>query len=109
VSLTPGAGCPPFADSGGISPAGILGEYKSSVVCAKAKALHDGFEITYKVLFRELKEQGVQRGYKIDLVKHASSAYTSDGKTIRISRESVQQTLSDGKTLIITEMKIHLA
>lgn len=100
ISKTPGAGCPPSA--------GILGKDKSSVVCAKSKQAQDGYEITYKVWFRELEESASARGFKIDLIKHEGSAYTSAGKTIRILRQSTSQAPVGGKTLIIPEIKILL-
>ena len=100
VSLTPGATCPP-------SP-GILGKDKSSVVCAKAETVHDGYQITYKVWFRELTEPATAKGYKIDLLKHETSSYNSTGKKIKISRQSINQVSIAGKTLIIPEIKILL-
>ena len=100
ISLTPGASCPPSN--------GILGKDKSSVICAKAVPSQDGFEITYKVWFRELDESAAPRGYKIDLVKHETSGFNSTGKTIRISRQATSQATIAGKTLIIPEMKILL-
>ena len=100
ISLTPGASCPP-------SP-GILGKDKSSVVCASATALHDGYQIVYKVWFRELDEPAASRGYKIDLTKHEAGTYNSSTKTIRISRQSNNQVSLGGKTLIIPEIKILL-
>ena len=100
VSLTPGATCPPSS--------GILGKDKSSVVCAKAETIHDGYQITYKVWFRELTEPATAKGYKIDLLKHETSSYKSTGKKIKISRQSINQVSIAGKTLIIPEMKILL-
>ena len=100
VSLTPGASCPPSA--------GILGKDKSSVVCVKAEPAQDGFEITYKVWFRELTDTASPRGFKIDLIKHEGSAYSSTGKLIRISRQTTNQVVIGSKTLIIPEIKILL-
>lgn len=100
VSLTPGASCPPSE--------GILGQDKSSVVCAKAEATGDGYTITYKTYFRELAEAGSARGFKIDLTKHESSLYSSNGKSLKISRQGIEQVSSNGKTLIIPEIKILL-
>lgn len=100
ISLTPGASCPPAE--------GILGKDKSSVVCAKAEPVHDGFDITYKVWFRELAESAAPRGYKIDLTRHESSAYNTTGKAIRILRQANNQVSVGGKTLIIPEIKILL-
>ncbi len=101
ISLTPGASCPPSA--------GILGKDKSSVVCAKATPVHDGFDITYKIRFRELEQPTASRGFKIDLTKHESGLYSSADKTIRISRQDIHQTSVAGKTLIIPEIKILLS
>jgi len=100
ISKTPGASCPPSA--------GILGKDKSSAVCVKSKQSQDGYEITYKIWFRELDETAGTRGFKIDLTKHEGSSYTSVGKTIRISRQSTNQVPAAGKTLIIPEIKILL-
>ncbi|MBI4010089.1 MAG: hypothetical protein HY361_02765 [Candidatus Aenigmarchaeota archaeon] len=100
ISLTPGASCPPSA--------GVFGKDKSSVVCAKANATHDGFEITYRIWFREVIEPSGTRGYKIDLNKHESSVYQSTGKTVRISRQAINQVTVGSKTLIIPEIKILL-
>ncbi len=100
VSLTPGASCPPGK--------GILGQDKSSVVCAKADSTGDGYTITYKIYFRELEEAGSTRSFKIDLTKHESSLYSSNGKSLKISRQSIEQVSSGGKTLIIPEIKVLL-
>jgi hypothetical protein len=100
ISLTPGAKCPPEE--------GILGKDKSSAVCAKAEPFQDGYQITYKIWFRELSETIASRGFKIDLTKHQASLHTSDGKTIKISRQANNQASVGGKTLIIPEMKILL-
>lgn len=100
VSLTAGASCPPSA--------GILGKDKSSVVCAKVVTVHDGYEITYKVWFRELTEPGTLRGYKIDLTKDIAGTYNSTTKKIRLTRQSNNQVSLSGKTLIIPEIKIIL-
>jgi len=99
VSLTPGAKCPPEV--------GILGTDRPSVVCAKAVPSHDGFEITYKVWFRELKETEA-RAFKIDLTKHASGVYSTTDKILKISRQDTYQVSAGGKTLIIPEIKILL-
>lgn len=102
VSLTTGssAACPPFI--------GIVGKDRSSVVCARADSVGDGYNITYKLWFRELDEPEGLTGYKIDLVKHEAGSYTSTGKSIRISRQSISQVSVGQKTLIIPEIKILL-
>jgi hypothetical protein len=97
VSLTTAASCPPSV--------GTLGIDKPSVVCARADTLADGYNITYKIWFRQLDESGGARGYKIKLVQHPTSPLTSTGKSVRIFRGDIS-TVPGVQTLIITEIKI---
>jgi hypothetical protein len=100
ISLTTGVKC----SSTGIEPStGIVGD-KPSVVCARADLLQDGYNITYKVWFRQLNETGGERGYKINLLKHPGGPSSSTGKYVRIFYDRVYQE----QTLIITEIKILL-
>ena len=100
VSLTPGSSCPPSS--------GIVGKDKSSVVCAKSVSRHDGFEITYRIWFRQVSDAASDRGFKIDLTKHESGVYNFTGKVVKMSRQNINQILVGGKTLIIPEIKILL-
>lgn len=96
ISLTTGASCPPSK--------GTLGIDKPSAVCARADTLADGYNITYKIWFRQLDESGGARGYKINLVPY-SGVTTSTGKSVRIFRGNIS-TVTGVQTLIITEIKI---
>jgi len=96
ISLTTGASCPPST--------GTLGIDKPSVVCARADTLADGYNITYKIWFRQLDESSGARGYKIKLVPY-TGVLTSAGKSVRIFRGSID-TVPGVQTLIITEIKI---
>jgi hypothetical protein len=97
ISLTSGASCPPST--------GTVGIDKPSVVCARADTLADGYDITYKIWFRQLDESGGTRGYKISLIQHPGGPAASTGNSVRIFRGDVK-TVTDVKTLIITEIKI---
>lgn len=105
MSLTTGATCPP-------SP-GTIGPDKPSVVCARADTLADGYNVTYKVWYRQLNESSGTRGYKILLTLH-SGATESTGKYVRIFRDSITYCSppdpmcagSGLQTLIITKIKI---
>lgn len=100
ISFTSGATCPPSS--------GTLGIASASVVCGRADVFSDGYNITYKLYFREL-EESPKKGYKINLVKYSpTSPPSSSGKTVRISRGEISTITQDGKTLIITEIKILL-
>ncbi|MHA1743418.1 MAG: hypothetical protein ACTSV6_04105 [Candidatus Heimdallarchaeota archaeon] len=100
VPLTTGATCPPTS--------GTVGIDKPSVVCARADALGNGYNITYKIWFRALNES-TSRGYKIVLLPYSASVpQTSTGKSVRIFRGNVytDTTSIPGQTLIVTEIKI---
>jgi len=98
-----GEGCPFTGQSG------VVGINKPSVVCAFATSSGGGYNITYKIGFRELTSDG-ERGYKILLVKPQGGILTSTSKTITISRPSdgISQEIVGQKTLIKTKIEIHL-
>lgn len=104
VTLTPGTECPDTGAPG----SGIVGIDASTVVCAKAESHADGYNITYRVWFRELDEATDAKGYRINLARRAGDPYSSTGRTVRISREDVYTETEDGKTLSITKIKILL-
>jgi len=87
-------------------PIGTVGVDDSSVVFARADKYGEGFNIRYKTWFRELDESPT-KGYKIDLIS-PTGIMSSTGKSLRISRGAMRQDVSDGKILIIAEMKIFL-
>lgn len=84
---------------------GKVGIDDPSVVFARADESPQGYNITYKTWFRELKETET-KSHKINLL--AQGPTRSTGKTIRISRGDVYSTTVAGKTLIITEIKLLL-
>lgn len=89
------------------APKGRIGEIPYAV-CVRADPYGDGYNITFRVMFRELEETEL-RGSKIALEKWtAISPVTSTSREIKIKRESIYPKLLDGKTLIITEIKISL-
>ncbi len=98
ISLS-GASCPP--------PNGILGVNTLSVVCARADSLAGGFNITYRIWYRELDDVAGLAGQLINIVP-ASSLTSSTNPQIRLSRGNVYQQALGGKTLTITEIKILL-
>jgi hypothetical protein len=88
---------------------GTLGIDDVSVVLAKSESAGDGFNITYKLWFRELNES-LNIGYKVDIMPSGTPGITTSvGKSLRISNAGTSTiTTSGGKTLIITEIKIFL-
>jgi len=86
---------------------GRLGVDDPSVVFERIDRTGDSFNITYKLWFREL-ERSPTEGVIIALVKDSASPLTSTGKTIKISRGDTKRQTVDGKTLIVTEVKIFL-
>jgi len=92
----------------GSSP-GLVSE-DPSIVCGKAETSGDGFELVYKIWFRELDENPADpntRAYKY--VLYAPTGVTSSvGKTVRISKGDITSQIVNGKTLITTEIKIFL-
>lgn len=100
ISKTVGATCPPST--------GIIGKDKVSVVCERADAIADGFNITHKIYFRRLYDVTGTKGVEIDLVKHEASPLTSTGKMLRIFYFTRESVVSDGKTISVTKVKILL-
>lgn len=100
IPMTTGGTCPPIT--------GTLGVDEEGVVCVKAETIENGYKITYRLWSRELEEGGGAKGYKINLVRHAGGPLASTGRTVRITRGSIQSTMEDGKTLKTTEVKILL-
>ena len=100
ISLS-GSSCPPNV--------GDVGVDKPSAVCARADSLQEGFNLTYRIWFRELSESA-DKGYKINLVKHGSGPLSSTGRSVRISRKGLHTCPASecGRTLVITEIDILL-
>ncbi|MDI6806369.1 MAG: hypothetical protein QMD14_00965 [Candidatus Aenigmarchaeota archaeon] len=97
-SFVEGVTCPPSK--------GRIGEIPY-VVCVRADTFADGYNVTYKIIFREL--EGVTRGSKINLEKWtAISPETSTSRDIKIKRGDIYSRFLDTKTLIITEVKFSL-
>jgi hypothetical protein len=97
IPLTTGASCPPST--------GTVGIDKPSVVCARADTLANGYNITYKIWFRQLDESPTS-GYKINLIQHPSGSAASTGKSVRIFFDDVTTSSVGTQTLIITKIKI---
>ena len=100
ICLTGGATCPPSA--------GIVGE-NAGVVCGRADASGTGYNITYRLWYRELDDASGTKANSIDLVKHSSGPSSSTGRDVRIMRGSVTTSNQAGKTLKTTEVKILLS
>jgi len=87
---------------------GVSGE-DSSLVWARSDSIGEGYKITYKVWFRELV-QNPTTSYKIDIIPPSSTPpgiKASTDKSIKISYGGTR-TLSNGKKLIITEVKLFI-
>ena len=91
ISLTSGASCPPTG--------GRIGKDSFSVVCLTGKPVFDGFNITYFVFLRNLTSTSGET-YSIQLISS-----TGTGKTIRISRQSIDKTAN----FIATKVKIEIS
>ncbi len=100
VSLTPGGSCPP--DNG------IVGLDPSYVVCAKAVVAGEGFELRYRIWFRELYDSANTKIWKVNLMTYPNGESSAATKTIKISQGDITTGTQDGKTLIATEIKILL-
>lgn len=98
ITLSSAETCPPQIGSLGQNP---------YVVCVRADSYANGYNITYKVQFREL-DANPTNGFKIILLPQISNLNTSTSKSLRIIRGNVYTTSLSGKTLIITEVKILL-
>lgn len=99
ISLTSGAGYPPPSS-------GTIGIDKPSAVYAKADTLGSGYNITYKIWYRQLNESSGIRGYKINLASYQPGLLTSTGKSARISLGNITTINTGSQTLIITEIKV---
>jgi hypothetical protein len=102
ISLTPGGSCPPIP--------GIIGRDSFSVVCISGNPIYDGFNITYFIFFRNLIlpiNETNNVTYSIQLISQngESEKTSSTGKTIRISRQSIDKTTS----FIATKIKIEIS
>jgi hypothetical protein len=95
VSKTVGATCPPST--------GLIGKDKASVVCERADAIADGFNITHRIYFRRLYDATGTKGIEIDLVKHEASPPTSTGKMLRMFYST-----REGEPISATKVKILL-
>lgn len=100
ISLTSGASCPPSK--------GTVGIDRISVVCVRADKIGDRYNITYKVWYRVLEEPITGRQHKIDLIKHPAGTTYSTSKSLKIIKGETRETIVNGKTLILTEVKILL-
>jgi len=87
------------------APIGAIGE-DASAVFAKADTTDEGYSITYKTWFRELDESP-EKGHKIELEANGKTS-SSNVKSITIEKGDVFSSTVDGKTLIITKIKISL-
>jgi hypothetical protein len=73
------------------------------VVCVRADPHLDGYNITFRVTFRELNETPTKSS-KIIL----TDSLTSVSMKIKISRDDIYSRLIDNKMLIITKIKISI-
>jgi hypothetical protein len=96
ISLTSGASCPPTG--------GTIGKDSFSVVCLTGKPVFDGFNITYFVFLRNLTSTSGET-YSIQLISSTGITTRSTGKTIRISRQSIDKT----ENFIATKVKIEIS
>jgi len=96
ISLTSGASCPPIG--------GTIGKDSFSVVCLTGKPVFDGFNITYFVFLRNLTSTSGET-YSIQLISSTGITTRSTGKTIRISRQSIDKT----ENFIATKVKIEIS
>jgi len=79
---------------------GIVGVDAASVVCARADKFAGGYNITYKVQFRKLRDEITGTIYQIDLEKHSAGKSMSTGKTIRMFR-APGESLTSPKIIIL--------
>jgi hypothetical protein len=103
VALTPGGSCPPRS--------GIVGLDPRYVVCAVAWPYQNGYNVKYRIWFRELDENTGARGYMINVTKHASGPSSSNQKDVRIYRgdQIVCPAQLCGIMKIMTELKVQLS
>jgi len=99
-SLTPNSQCPPAT--------GTLSVDKPSVVCRRADSSGNGYNITYRIWFRNLTDIQSTQIFTIKLLKHESGSLTSTSTMLKIfASEPVRQVIGS-QTLITTEVKILL-
>lgn len=98
ISLTAGGSCPPESGYVGIDP--------SYVVCAKASPISDGYDIKYRVWFRTLYGSTETKGHQIRLVMNPSGELSSGSNSVILSRGPITSEVRDGKTIIITEIRV---
>ena len=90
--------CPP--------PIGTTGQ-NPYVVCVRADTYGTGYNITYKVQFRELDSDSTQ-GFKILLQPQIPNIVLSTGNSIRFTRGNAYTATIGEKTLNIIEVKVLL-
>ncbi len=100
ISMSSGGSCPPVAGSVGIDD--------SYVVCAKSEPFGEGFNMTYRLWFRELYDYSDTKIWEIGLVKHESGELIKNTNIVKIIKNGVTTGSQSGKTLITTEIKILL-
>ena len=90
------------------SPSANVGQ-NPYVVCVRSDTNGNGYNVTFKVQFRELDTSDDTQGFKIVLIPTIPNLNTSTANSIKISRGNVFSTIdSSGKTLIVTEVNILL-
>jgi hypothetical protein len=78
------------------------------VICVRSDPQFDGYNITFRVIFRELYETP-SKGNKIILKKLVDTfPTTSVSEEIKFRKGDTYSKLTDNKVLIITEIKISL-
>ena len=100
ISLIPNTGCPPSK--------GTVGKDTFPVVCLTGSPVYDGFNITYIIYFRSLEipiDANHSETYSIQLVTPTGVELSSTGKTIRISRQSIEKSTN----FIATKVKIEIS
>ncbi|TAL47361.1 hypothetical protein EPN87_03065 [archaeon] len=97
-----------LSSQGACPPAkGVLNNDNFYVICSRADSIKDGYNITYRVYYRELDSAISATGQKINIVP-TGTILTSIGKNIRITRGAITQASIGGKTLTLTEIKLLL-
>jgi hypothetical protein len=96
ISLTPGGECPPIS--------GTAGKDSFSVVCLAGSPIYDGFNITYYIFLRNLTSSSGEI-HSLQLLSPTGATTRSTGKTLRISRQSIDKT----ENFIATKVKIEIS
>lgn len=90
------------------SPSANVGQ-NAYVACVRSDQYGNGYNVTFKIQFRELDTSDNSQGFKIVLIPKIPNLNTSTANSIQISRGNVFSTIdSSGKTLIVTEVNILL-